>query len=122
MRLPAARRFAATTLRAMITGSVNFISNLVFEAIATERFYRIAAEHILRPAETHPGRAMPVLEFGDWARRVSKWKVEQWMHRILYNKDITYNILIINIFICLYKTIVKDLIKAQNALNNRGLA
>jgi hypothetical protein len=53
MRLPAARRFAATILRATITGSDNFISILVFEAIAAKRFYRIAASRILRPVNNH---------------------------------------------------------------------
>jgi hypothetical protein len=40
MRLPAARRFAATILRATITGSDNFISILVFDAIAINESYR----------------------------------------------------------------------------------
>jgi len=53
MRLPAARRFAATILRATITGSDNFISILIFEAIAAKRFYRIAASRILRPVNHH---------------------------------------------------------------------
>jgi len=53
MRLPAARRFAATILRATITGSVNFISILVFKATAAKRFYRISVEQILRPVGCH---------------------------------------------------------------------
>ena len=40
MRLPAARRFAATILRATITGSDNFISILVFDAVAINESYR----------------------------------------------------------------------------------
>jgi len=40
IRLPAARRFAATILRATITGSDIFMAILVLEAIATGQSYR----------------------------------------------------------------------------------
>ena len=69
MRLPAARRFAATTLRATITGSDNFISILVFEAIAAKRFYRIAASRILRPdLQSWIRNEGPGLLAPDWLR------------------------------------------------------
>ena len=52
IRLPAARRLAATVLRAMITGSVNFISTLLVAILAMGRFYRSSDEPI-RHSETH---------------------------------------------------------------------
>jgi hypothetical protein len=56
MRLPAARRFAATILRATITGSDNFISILVFDAIAIKQSYRtsgISRRQNLNPPDHH---------------------------------------------------------------------
>lgn len=46
MRLPAARRFAATILRATIAGSNNFISILLQMARAMGRFYRTSDRRI----------------------------------------------------------------------------
>jgi hypothetical protein len=54
MRLPAARRLAATILRATITGSVNFISILVLEGIPAEPFYRNPDDCDLRPEKLNP--------------------------------------------------------------------
>lgn len=47
MRLPAARRFDATILRATITGSDNFISTHSLVTRAMEPFYRTSDGHIL---------------------------------------------------------------------------
>jgi hypothetical protein len=69
IRLPAARRFAATILRATITGSDNFISILVFEAIAAKRFYRIAASRILRPVNNHGQTKLSANLIGRWQNR-----------------------------------------------------
>jgi hypothetical protein len=52
MRLPAARRFAATILRATITGSDNFIAILKFAARADTRFYRISRARIFAASLT----------------------------------------------------------------------
>ena len=70
MRLPAARRFAATILRATITGSDNFISILLQLARATGRFYRTSDRRILGIVGRRTDRSLEAWKDEDRSTRV----------------------------------------------------
>ena len=75
MRLPAARRFAATILRATITGSVNFISTPLFATLAMGRSYRTSD---LRTV------SMPALDLGPGNRPSLhvEVKLQRWVSKL----------------------------------------